>query len=112
VNAPWQVLADCPHCRTEAAVIELMDPLDPLSADGVPTERRCRMCAWAEARGAAVAAPLDLADPERARAALRRWAEEDGEPDLEVFCLANLGGSVEGSSGGSSAARSSRRRST
>jgi hypothetical protein len=52
-GAPWQVLADCPHCRTEAAVIELMDPSHPACAFGVPSDRRCRMCGWQE-----VAAPL------------------------------------------------------
>ncbi len=92
MTSPWQVLADCPHCRTEAAVLELMDPLDPGCAAGVPSERRCRLCAWTELRGRPVGAPEDLTDPDRARAALARWAAEDGEPDVDVFCTANLGG--------------------
>lgn len=45
---PYQVLADCPHCLTEAAVVLLMDPLHPACHMGSPSIRRCRMCSWEE----------------------------------------------------------------
>ena len=41
---PWQVFANCEHCRTESAVVEIYDPLHPATHLGRPTERRCRMC--------------------------------------------------------------------
>ncbi len=43
---PWEVLSDCPHCRTEAAVVEEMDPSHPACHLGVPARRRCRLCHW------------------------------------------------------------------
>lgn len=46
---PWHVLSDCPHCRTEAAVLEEMDPLHPACHLGVPARRHCRLCRWEEA---------------------------------------------------------------
>lgn len=125
----WQVLADCPHCRTESAVIELFDPANPACRFAVPAERRCRLCGWAEAcapvavdpahpdgcprcgvvpaDGATacagcgfaptireIARPEDLRDPARARAALTRWAEEEGERDVDVFCSGSFGADV------------------
>ena len=45
---PYQVLSDCPHCHTEAAVVELMDPVHPACHLGMPANRHCRMCAWHE----------------------------------------------------------------
>ncbi|MEZ4235778.1 MAG: hypothetical protein R3F59_06360 [Myxococcota bacterium] len=126
----WQVLTDCPHCRTEASVVELFDPLHPAAAFGVPVDRRCRLCGWhevaaplpggagcpgcgdpsppadTEGRLACAAcgyvpqvttttAPADLTDPDRARAALVRWAAEEGEHDVEVFCQGGFGGDVQ-----------------
>lgn len=40
----YQVLVDCPHCHTEAAVVQVMDPLHPACHLGVPAESRCRLC--------------------------------------------------------------------
>ncbi len=96
----WQVLADCPHCRVEAAIVEWMDPLHAPCLRGVPAERRCRCCGLHERSDAAgtlgaLSVPEDLRDGARARAALERWAAEEGEPELDVFCRANLGGSVD-----------------
>lgn len=134
VGEPWQVLADCPWCRTEGAVVEWMDPAHPASHLGIPAERRCRLCRFEERaddggvvprhpigacrcpscdaplpedlrgacpscgwtpRVARVADALDLRDAGRARQALVRWATEEGEPDLERFCLANMGVPVD-----------------
>lgn len=130
---PYQVLTDCPHCKVEAAVVELMDPLHPACHLGLPAERHCRLCAWREKaadepftarlplhlgrcpacsrpltdaerasghcphcdytpRLEVLHEPLDLTDAQVARDALMRWAVEEGEDDLEVFCQANLDG--------------------
>ncbi len=98
--SPWQVLSDCPHCRIEAAVIEWMDPAFPPCREGIPQWRRCRACGFeerADGEGAlsTTRAPLDLRSAEVARAALGRWAAEEGEGDVERFCTANLGGGVD-----------------
>ncbi len=132
-GAPWQILCDCPHCHTEASVVEVMDPHHPACHLGHPIERRCRLCAWlmraesepfgarhpmsmgrcpacTKALGEAarsgeapcphcgysptlneVHLPSDLTDATAALAALTRWATEEGEPDVESFCTANMG---------------------
>lgn len=41
---PFQILAACPHCKVEGAVVELYDPLEPCCALGVAAESRCRLC--------------------------------------------------------------------
>lgn len=90
-GAPWQVLADCPHCRTEAGVVELMDPNDPQCAAGIPSERRCRMCGWQEG----VRPPANLRDASAALAALQAWAVEEGEPDVGVFARGSFGAEAD-----------------
>jgi len=129
---PYQVLSDCPKCRTEASIVQLMDPMHPASHLGVPVDSRCRMCSWAfvaaeepfvprlpmtsgrcpacqkplpeaarfgeapcphcdyEPLRMEVHGPLDLGDQAAARAALVRWAEEEGVP-VDDFCAANMG---------------------
>lgn len=42
----YQVLSDCPHCKVEAAVVELMDPIHPACHFGVPARLFCRLCSW------------------------------------------------------------------
>jgi hypothetical protein len=42
-----------------------------------------------------VSEPEDLRDEATARAALQRWAEAEGEPDVAAFAAANLGGDLE-----------------
>lgn len=44
----WEALSDCPHCRTEAAVVLLMDARHPASHLGYPVDRRCRLCGHRE----------------------------------------------------------------
>ncbi len=97
MSQPWQVLADCPHCRIEAAVVELMDPAHAPCAHGIPQWRRCRACGFEERSEpdgvvVVVRTAADLRPIEAARAALSRWAADEGEVDLEQFCTANLGG--------------------
>lgn len=135
MGEPWQVLATCPHCRVEAALVQIMDPVHPATHLGRPTEQRCRCCGWqAEAleepfspslppssgrcpncskalseaartgRGICghcsytprlreTTPPLNLRDGPTAHRALARWAEEEGESDVERFCTAHLSGS-------------------
>jgi uncharacterized tellurite resistance protein B-like protein len=121
----WQVLVDCPHCLTESAVVEWMDPAHGACAFGVPAERRCRMCGWQQLAeplpvgpcpgcgGELVVEegrcgrcgfrpqlqpsvpPANLRDEQRARDALLRWAQEEGEADLAVFCSGSFGATPE-----------------
>jgi len=46
MGEPWQVLATCPHCRVEAALVQIMDPVHPATHLGRPAEQRCRCCGW------------------------------------------------------------------
>lgn len=40
----FELLADCPHCLIDGAVVELYDPVEPASVFGLPAESRCRLC--------------------------------------------------------------------
>lgn len=82
-----QVLADCPHCRVQAAVVEL----HRVGGAGRPIEARCRLCRYALGPEGAVA-PAPFADGRAVAEALARWAAEEGDDDLERFCAANFGG--------------------
>ena len=137
MGEPWQVLASCPHCRVEAALVQIMDPVHPATHLGRPVEQRCRCCGWATlaveepfaptlppssgrcpncqtpltdaartGRGICAScgytprlrethAPTDLTRGEAARDALTRWAHDEGEADVERFCTAHLGGTLD-----------------
>lgn len=93
---PWQVLADCPRCRVEAAVVEWMDPAHASCAAGEPESRRCRACGheerWLEVgRWDTITSARDLRVAGVARASLAAWCEADGGGDLDAFCLASFG---------------------
>lgn len=84
----FEILSDCPVCKVEAAVVELVDPG---RASGVAVTARCRLCLREERLGRLVhegSVPRDL---DAARAALLRWASEEGESDLERFCEGSMG---------------------
>lgn len=78
----WQQIASalprgdgcCPNCRA------------PLSVK----DSRCAACGYAPPLLPKVP-PADLTDPDAAISALRRWAEEEGESDLAVFCVGSFG---------------------
>jgi hypothetical protein len=89
MRGAYQVLTDCPHCRVEGALLELMDPSERI---GVPLESRCRLCGFATELGDTTALPTPLLDEEDVVHALARWAEGDGEADVHVFAAANFGG--------------------
>ncbi len=84
-----QVLADCPHCRVESALVELVDPSERI---GVALEGRCRLCGYATELGEVVRLGQPFVDPDDVIEALARWAAEDGEEDVAVFAVANFNG--------------------
>lgn len=86
----FEALTDCVACLVESAVVEV---IAPGATGGVVLESRCRVCLRAQ-RGGIEVHPGDrlLGDPARARAALARWAEEEGDPDPARFVLAHFGG--------------------
>ncbi len=44
VSEHFEILADCPHCRVEGAVVEVYDHGEACCHFGVPVESRCRLC--------------------------------------------------------------------
>lgn len=85
----FQVLSDCPDCKVDAAVVEF---LDPTVVEGVAVESWCRLCGRREALGQLQYRGRRFESADTALAALTRWSVAEGEPDLELFCEANLGG--------------------
>lgn len=84
-----QVLSDCPHCRVESALVELLDPAQRI---GVAIEGRCRMCGYATELGDVTQLGQPFLDEADVVEALARWAGEDGEADVHVFAVANFNG--------------------
>ncbi len=85
----FQVLEDCPECRVQSAMLTLVDPT---VAQGVAVEASCRLCGRQERVGVVVTAGLRFVAIVDVIDALDRWAEREGEPDVEVFCRANMAG--------------------
>jgi hypothetical protein len=90
---PYQVLSDCPTCRVEAALVELMDPSERIP---VTIEGRCRLCGYATQLGEVTNLGAPFVSPEDVIDALRRWAAEDNEPDVATFTASNFGGLTPG----------------
>ncbi|MCB9677289.1 MAG: TerB family tellurite resistance protein [Alphaproteobacteria bacterium] len=59
MSAAWQVIADCPHCHTHGAVLQLMDPDNPACHLGVPAVSECQMCGRTETAGEPELLPRD-----------------------------------------------------
>lgn len=85
----FQVLSDCPCCRVESALVELVDPSRRV---GVAVESRCRLCGFRAELGETVAPAARFVRPDDVVAALARWSIEEGEPDLLLFAQANFNG--------------------
>lgn len=85
----FEALADCDACLVESSVVEL---IAQSGGRGVVLERRCRTCLRAS-QGETLVHPGESfrGEPARARAALERWAKEDGDPDVERFVAAHFG---------------------
>ena len=78
-----QVLSDCPTCRVESAIVELVLPDQPAVGS-------CRLCGLELVGGAVVTAGVRFAHAEEVAAALTRWARAEGE-DPQMFIEANFG---------------------
>ncbi len=85
----FEILSDCPICLVEGAVVELVDPA---RARGVAVVARCRLCLHELRLGSVVREGRAPGTEEEARVMLARWAQEEGEPDLERFCEGSMGG--------------------
>lgn len=84
-----QILSPCPNCRVDAAVVELIELGE---ADSLVVEGRCRMCGRREEDGALLHEGQRFTDGGQVRSALRRWAAEEGEADLDLFIQSGFGG--------------------
>ncbi len=84
-----QVLSDCPHCRVESALVELLDPSERI---GVALEGRCRLCGYTTELGEVVRFGQPFVDEAEVIEALTRWAAEESERDVHVFAVANFNG--------------------
>ena len=84
MEAGLQVLYDCPDCRIEGALVEV---IVSGSSSG-----RCRMCSHETSDGVAVRAGRRFGDAHQVRAALAEWATDDGEVEVEQFVRANFTG--------------------
>lgn len=80
-----QVLVDCPACRVECALVELIDPSTPLRLG------RCRLCAHETANGDTLTQGQVFGNVEQVEEALIVWASAEGEL-LDVFVESNFGG--------------------
>ena len=93
----FEALADCEACLVEAAVVELIAQTEIAgAAQGVVLERRCRACLRESRVGQVVHAGESFrGEPVRARAALERWAREEGDEDAARFVGAHFEHSIE-----------------
>lgn len=85
----FQVLEDCPNCRVEGAVVGLVDPLE---AQGVTVVSTCRLCGRKEMQGAVKRAGRSFQTVGQVLRSMETWAANEGTPDLEEFCAANMCG--------------------
>lgn len=84
-----QVLSTCPSCRVEAALVELVELTE---AGSTVFEGRCRMCGRWERQGSLVDPGIPFREAVQVEAALARWAEREGEDDLDAFLASGFGG--------------------
>jgi uncharacterized tellurite resistance protein B-like protein len=84
----FQALADCPCCRVDGAVVEV---IDSTSGQARVVESTCRLCGRREEEGKVIRSGKEFASPPEVVEALQRWAEREGEQDITVFAHANFG---------------------
>ncbi|MCB9779103.1 MAG: hypothetical protein H6742_11115 [Alphaproteobacteria bacterium] len=84
-----QILATCPTCRVEAAVVELVEIGQ---TDSLVVEGRCRMCGRQEEHGTILEPGRRVWTRAAVLDALVRWAGEDGETDLDAFIQSGFSG--------------------
>ena len=84
-----QLLSDCPTCRVEGSVLELLDAAGP---NTTPLEGQCRLCGFRTEAGAIQAPGRQFTAVVEVITALERWATDDGEPDVHGFTHTNMNG--------------------
>lgn len=104
MSGPAQILSDCPHCLVEAALVEICEADAPalagalvqtgalLQTGAIVIESQCRLCGFATERGRVRTPPRRFRAAADVVAALSSWATEDGDSDVEHFCLVNFFG--------------------
>lgn len=85
----FQLLSTCPRCRVEGALVELVEPG---SDAGRVLEASCKLCGRREEMGEILEPGLVFRTHEEVLVALRRWAAEEGEEDVELFSSTNFDG--------------------
>lgn len=91
-----QILAACPSCRVEAAVVELVEVSAVVEVGtgdrGQVIEGRCRLCGRWERGGAVLDRGIPFRDAGQVHAALLRWARTEGEDDVHAFVASGFSG--------------------
>lgn len=88
-----ELLSECPRCRVEGALVELVDLSGP---DGVTLSGACRLCAYAVEAGDVTHLGEPFVHGDDVLAALGRWAAAEGEVDVAAFVAANFLGARPG----------------
>ena len=86
---PYHVLADCPNCGVVNAVVEWVDPSQPM---GEAADTTCHFCGRQERGGVLTDAGKPFVAVEEVLAVLRDWAEQAETADLDLFVRANFCG--------------------
>jgi len=87
-----QILSTCPHCKVEAAVVELVELA---RGESTVVEGRCRMCGRRTDATGEVQPGQRFSTRLQVHGALARWAAEEGEPDVASFVASGFGGLSE-----------------
>lgn len=82
MSLPLQVLSDCPSCRVESGVLELVLPNQPATGS-------CRLCGFEREGSSIRSAGTRFRTAEEVEAALAAWASLEGEP-TQRFVEANF----------------------
>ena len=83
------LMTDCPSCRVEGGMLEVVDPQGRLE---VSVEGLCRLCGYRTEYGLVHDEGRAFATVDDVIAALTRWAAAEGEPDTLLFTQVNMGG--------------------
>jgi len=83
---PWQIIADCPHCRTGGGLLQVMDPSHPACHLGVPQSSDCRMCGYSQGPEAAEFQPRDPIGSNRCPACRKPLQEGAHESHTCAHC--------------------------
>lgn len=90
VRPQLELVADCPACRVEGALVELYDPSVPACALGVAAESRCRVCE-AQWEGAVREGPAAQGISSRASGRCPGCASALGDDEVEAHACGRCG---------------------